>query len=351
MLVISSGRKWYPVFMFAKDSTRVEYKLYLDRVRIRPKTEENRNWWNEDFIGVKVRDISGKKTKKGRIIKIVERYEDGFPKIVIVQWDGYASVELVLHPNKDELIMEGLTFKCPKCENKLEELYDPVGENICPSCGKRLWLNIETIPKIEEPKEIIESIEKLKNINYNIGEVIKIEEFEERKKKTKSKFTELERINWGASPGARKLMLGEYFTKMRLYRVDQPTVAQYLTILRKNKGLSIQDIINKLPKSYTHTVGHWFRKDFGGSVPIPEDIPLLREIFETKNNLLNILERTALKFQTVKTSIKGKNPGDFIENLSDKDLTNYFKKLYTPSQKYVKLITSDLLPTLKDEAF
>ncbi len=50
--------------MFAKDSTRVEYKLYLDRVRIRPKTEENRNWWNEDFIGVKVRDISGKKRKK-----------------------------------------------------------------------------------------------------------------------------------------------------------------------------------------------------------------------------------------------------------------------------------------------
>ena len=30
--------------MFAKDSTKVEYKFYLDRVRVKPKTKENRNW-------------------------------------------------------------------------------------------------------------------------------------------------------------------------------------------------------------------------------------------------------------------------------------------------------------------
>ncbi|ALV61995.1 Adenine-specific methyltransferase [Thermococcus sp. 2319x1] len=338
MLVVSNGKKWYPIFMFAKDSTRTEYKFYLDRVRIRSKTKENRNWWNEDFIGAKVRDISGKKTKEGRIVKIIERYKDGFPKIVVVKWDGYASIEFVLHPEEDEFIMEGLIFKCPICGHKLEEPYDPAGKNICPSCGNALWTNIKTVPTIEEPKEITEVIVKLENINYNVGEVIKIEEFEEIRKKTKSKFIELERINWGASPGARKLMLGEYFTKMRLYRVDQPTIAQYLTILRKHKGLSIQDIINKLPKSYKHTVGHWFRKDFGGSVPIPEDIPLLKEIFGVENNLLNVLERTALKFQTVKTSIKGKNPGDFIEELTDIDLIHYLKKLYIPPQKYTKLI-------------
>jgi len=78
--------------------------------------------------------------------------------------------------------------------------------------------------------------------------------------------------------------------------------------------------------------------DFGGSVPIPEDIPLLKEIFGVENNLLNVLERTVLKFQTVKASIKGKNPGDFIEGLSDRDLIYYFKKLYIPSQRYVELI-------------
>jgi site-specific DNA-methyltransferase (adenine-specific) len=337
MLIVSDEKKWYPVFMFAKDTTRVEYKFYLDRIRIRPKTKENRNWSDKDFIGVKVRDISGEKAKEGKIIKIIERYKNGFPKIVVVRWDGYVSVEFVLPSEEDELIMEGLIFKCPKCESKLEEPYDPADKNICPSCGTLLWSSVETVPKVEEPKEVIEVIKKLKNINYNVGDVIKIEEFEEIKKKTKSKFTELERINWGASPGARKLMLGEYFTKMRLYRVDQPTIAQYLTILRKHNGLSIPDIINKLPETYKHTIGHWFRKDFGGSIPIPEDIPLLKKIFGMENNLLNVLERTALKFQTVKTSIKGKNPGDFIEGLTDTDLVDYLKKLYIPPQKYIKL--------------
>ena len=329
MLVISNGMKWYPVFMFARDVTRVEYKFYLDRVRIKTKTEGNRNWWREDFIGVKVRDISGKKTKEGRIVKIIERYGDGFPKIVVVQWNGYASIEFVLHPNEDEFIMEGLIFKCPKCKSKLDEPYDPVGENRCPSCGTLLWNSVETIPSIEEPGEIVDVIKKIEDANYNVGEVIKIEEFE-RRKKTKSKFVELERINWGASPGARKIMIGEYFTKMRLYRVDQPMVAQYLTILRKHRGLSIQDVVKRLPKSYRHTVGHWFRKDFGGSIPISEDIPLLKEIFGVEDNLLNVLERKALKFQTVKASIKGKNPGDFIEGLND--LIGYFRRLYTPSQ-------------------
>jgi len=57
---------------------------------------------------------------------------------------------------------------------------------------------IENIPIIEEPKEICEVIKKLETVNYNVGEVIKIEEFEERRKKTKSKFVELERINWGS---------------------------------------------------------------------------------------------------------------------------------------------------------
>ena len=130
-------------------------------------------------------------------------------------------------------------------------------------------------------------------------------------------------------------MLGEYLTKMRLYRIDQPIVAQYLTLLRKSKNMGIQDIINKLPKEYRHTVGHWFRRDFGGSIPIPEDIKLIKRIFDVQDGLLKILERTALKFQTVKTSIKGKNPGDFIE-LKDEELFNFLKKLFTPSPEYLK---------------
>ena len=338
MLVISNGDKWYPIFMFASDSTRVEYKFYLDRIRVKPKTKEERNWWQENFVGMKVRDTSSKKKKEGRIVKILERYDDGFPKIVIVQWDGSASVEFVLNPKSDEFIMEGLTFKCPKCGAKLEEPYDPVSENRCPACNTKLWVSIDTVPIIEEPEEVIKVIEKLESMDYHIGEVIKIEEFEERKKKTKSKFLELDRINWGASPGARKLVLGEYFTKMRLYRIDQPIVAQYLTLVRKQRRMTIQEIIRDMPPKYKHTVGHWFRKDFGGSIPIPEDIPLLKKVLGIENNLLTILERTALKFQTVKASVKGKNPGDFIEGMNKEDLKLYLMKLFVPSHQYIALI-------------
>ncbi len=35
----------------------------------------------------------------------------------------------------------------------------------------------------------------------------------------------LDRLNWGASPRARKLILGEYFTKTRLYKLEQNIVA------------------------------------------------------------------------------------------------------------------------------
>ncbi|MEO0203384.1 MAG: hypothetical protein ABIL67_00005, partial [candidate division WOR-3 bacterium] len=141
-----------------------------------------------------------------------------------------------------------------------------------------------------------------------------------------------------ASPGARKVMLGEYFTKMRLYRIDQPVVAQYLTLLRKAKNLSIQDIINKLPKEYYHTVGHWFRKDFGGSIPVPQDIELIEAIFDVQDRLLRILKRTALKFQTVKTSIKGKNPRDYIKSKNDEDIIKFLRMLYIPSNEYITLV-------------
>ena len=340
MIVVSRGDSWYPVFMFARDSTRVEYKFYLDRVRVTAKTRTVRDWWSRDFVGVKVRDISGKESREGRVIKVLERYQNGFPRIVAVRWDGRVSVELVLHPDRDEYLMEGLVFRCPICGAALDEPYDPVGENRCPSCGARLWTSLENLPKIEEPEEVVEVVEKLKEARYEVGEILEIGEFEERVRSTKSKFVDLERINWGASPGARKLMLGEYFTKMRLYRLDQPAVAQYLTVLRKRKGLSIQDVIDELPESYRHTVGHWFRRDFGGSTPIPEDIPLLRRILG-EDKLFEVLERTALKFQTVKTSIKGKNPGDFIENLSEEAIVNYLRKLYIPPREYVKSIKKE----------
>jgi site-specific DNA-methyltransferase (adenine-specific) len=332
MLVLSNTSIWHPIFMFARDSTRVAYKFYLDRIRIKTETTDRRDWLNETFVGTKVRDSSGKTMKQGWVAKIVERYSDSFPKIVAVQWNGNKHqrfTEFVLHPNKDEFVMEGLVIKCPTCQSKIKKPYDSAEENTCPSCSKRLWEDFETICLLEEPQEVVKVFEKLEQYNDYLGQTPEIKQVEETKTTT-SKFAELPRINWGASPGARKLMLGEYFSKMRLYRFDQPTIAKCLTLWRKAKNMSVQSIINKLPKTYKHTVGHWFRPDFGGSIPIPSDIKLLKKILAIDNSMFKILERTALKFQTVKASIKGKNPGDFIEN--NEIIVHYLKKLFIPPQ-------------------
>ena len=338
MLVVCNENGWHPIFMFARDSTRVAYKFYLDRVRIKPKTKEKREWHEEEFIGMKVKDISGKESIDGYVVKVLEKYDDGFPKVVVVQWDGKASIELVIHPKKDEFLMEGVRFFCPTCYSELKEVYDPIGDNLCSSCGQKLWESLDTIPIIQEPKEILEAVSELENNEYSMGQILDIKDFKRKKVSSSSKFSSLERINWGASPGARKLMLGEYFTKMRLYRIDQPIVAQYLTLLRKSQNMSIQDVINRLPEEYYHTVGHWFRKDFGGSIPIPKDIELIKTIFNIRDGLLKILERTALKFQTVKASIKGRNPGDYIKKKNHEELIKFLRALYIPSNEYLTTV-------------
>jgi hypothetical protein len=337
MIIVSDERSWYPIFMFATNSTKVAYKFYLDRVRIKPKTDDIREWTRNQFLESKVRDISGKKSSDGRIIKILSYYGDKFPRTVAVQWDGYGSVELILHPKEDEFLMEALTFACPYCKEILKESYDPMAENKCESCNSKLFVDEDSLPIMIEPKKVLDSIKELESEDYIVGQVIEFDEFKE-KKRTSSKFADLDRINWGASPGARKVMLGEYFTKMRLYRVDQPTIAQYLTILRKSKDLTISNIVEEMPKGYHHTVGHWFRKDFGGSIPIPEDVEKIKNLLEIKGVILKVLERTALKFQTVKSSIKGRNPGDFIEIKESDNMVNILKLLYLPSNDYLTVM-------------
>lgn len=340
MIIVSNNFNWYPIFMFASNSTRVAYKFYLDRVRIKPKTNVKREWSKENFLDTKVRDISGKKSKDGRITEILSYYEDKFPKTVAVQWDGHASIEFVLHPEEDEFLMESLSFICPNCKNHLEDSYDPMGDNKCSNCGISLFTEKNNLPIMNEPDDLVNSIKELESGDYIVGQVIDFEEFKEVKKQTSSKFADLDRINWGASPGARKVMLGEYFTKMRLYRIDQPTIAQYLTVFREFEKLKISEIVESLPNGYHHTVGHWFRKDFGGSIPIPEDVEKIKPMLKIEDPVLKVLERTALKFQTVKSSIKGRNPGDFIEIDDSESLERLLKLLYLPPNEYIRLIES-----------
>ena len=340
MIIVSDSDHWYPIFMFASKSTRVAYKFYLDRVRINPKNSDKREWIQDQFIGSIVRDVSCKKTKEGQIIEILTYYEDYFPKTVAVQWDNKGSIELVLHPGEDEFLMEGLVLSCPYCTENLEEEFDPMSDNYCPNCQKMIYSKKDNLPILKEPEEVLESINDIEDGDYIVGQMVKLENIED-KKKTSSKFDGLDRINWGASPGARKVMLGEYFTKMRLYRLDQPTVAQYLTLMRESKNLKTKNIVEAIPKGYTHTVGHWFRKDFGGSIPITEDVEKLKSLIGIEGTLLKVLERTALKFQTVKSSIKGRNPGDFMEYDDNDFIEKLLKLLYLNPNEYLKIIKEE----------
>ncbi len=331
--------KWFPIFMFSRDSTKVAYRFDIDRLREQPKVTDTFDWTRETFAGMHVRDVISKETRNGYVVKVIEKYNDGFPKIVACKFhDNGIKIFPVLHITNDDVMREGLRFLCPNCNSQLVEPYDPIGENKCPVCQSSLWTSLDDIPIIVEPEEVEElgrEIERLTaqqqvvidNLTENNESVLQ----NNRSKVINSKFAHMARINWGASPGARKQMLGTYFTRLRLYKVEQPAVAQYLTLLRLNKNLSIKQITDLFPASYKHTVGHWFRKDFGGSIPLPEDIAVLKQVLGDPRKLLSLLEKTALKYQTVKTSVKGKNPGDYMQVTDVNELKDKLQRIFMPS--------------------
>ena len=102
----------------------------------------------------------------------------------------------------------------------LTEIFDPAEKNFCQSCGKEIWSEYSNMPMIEEPKlaqtlktkptEPIKSGVKTKTVKAIV--------------KTSSKFNDLDRINWGASPGARSIMLDDSFSRMRLYKIEHPPI-------------------------------------------------------------------------------------------------------------------------------
>ena len=281
-------------------------------------------------------DLTLKDSRVGKIKDVLAKYSDGFPKIVQIKWKGSSTTtENVVHPKDEVTLREGLTFCCKLCNTVLVEIFDPAEENFCQSCGSEIWVDYSNTPIMVEPKLISKLYQSktTKKLQRQEKHYIK----PKKKPKTSSKFNELDRVNWGASPGARSIMLDDSFSKMRLYKIEHPAVAKYLKILREKRGISISKLEKKYPKSYKHTIGHWFRTDFGGSIPIPSDIKTLSEKLGY-DPIWKILERTALKLQIVKTSLKGKNPGDFLEGKSDKNILEYLKKLYIPSDQYLKEI-------------
>ena len=314
-LIIKEGKSWYPVYLIVKDTKKGKYNLNIDAVRVEHKDKQEKDWGDVDFVGYRVTNSLSKTRKEGIIIKVLNKYKDGMPSEVIVKWeDGENTKECVKH--NGYLNETAFSFNCPNCNNELLNFYNEEKVINCPNCKIKLWENLKTIPKL--------------NINGEIypkeAESVDIEvKAKSTKKDYNGKFKDAKQINYGASPGARSSTQETYFSVQRYYKFPQEMVADLLNILIKNKKLSKKKFTEMFPKSYLHTVGHWLRKDLGGSLPAPEDLNKINEILNIPEEFMNLVNSRCLVLQTVKKSYKGKNPGDYLE-LDKDEVLDFLKR-------------------------
>ena len=142
----------------------------------------------------------------------------------------------------------------------------------------------------------------------------KVEEFNNtQRKKYNGKFSG-EKINMGASPGARK-SLGISYSKQRVHKITyekETEIIKYLRDKRKAKKISTKKIDDFF--EYKDTAGHWFRLDKGGrSLPKPEDWGKLKKILGLDSRYDKIMTEVHYVLQIVKPHPNGKNPGDVWE--------------------------------------
>jgi len=309
MLVCTAGKNtWFPFFFIVKDQKRVKYRFNLDRIRIAHKSNWGTDWKEVNFTGFEVVDKFTRKDKqrKGIISAVKKRYQDGMPEKVAVEWeDGEVTAEHVIH---EEEWWHLLTVTCPLCKTDVVDKEEFFYQLNCQSCGKKLWKDMKTLPVIEE-KYL--SVEGERDITIDPDTVKRSNK--QVKKEYSGKFVDASKINKGQSPAARAATQEMFFSTVRRYGIQQDLVADLLNIYRKEARLSKKAVTDRFPPEYIHTVGHWLRKDMGGSIPLPEDLKILASIIELSKELADILSKWSLKLQTVKKAAKGKNPGDYLE--------------------------------------
>ena len=267
--------RWYPIFMLVHDNKTHRYNFDYKAFALNHKLQKE-SYFKQNFIGYNVENKMRKQKQKGLIIEVIESYKNGLPKYVKVLWNTKViTKEFVL--NTEEPIENNLRFHKYNGYISVQELDEIISLNnvIEQPCSK---------PAFAKRMEI---------------------------KPYRGKFKDINRQNWGASPGARSSVEEEFFTVQRLYEVNQNLVADYLNHIRKQHQLSKTAFAALLPDSYKHTVGHWLRKDFGGSIPIQEDWGKLENLFEIDPAIKNYACKTGLKLQAV-TQTKYKIPDDVI---------------------------------------
>ncbi len=287
LLIVQENNTWFPLFMIVDDNKSVNYVFQFKNLNLKSKSDYNRNWSNTDFIGYPVYDNLSKNKRKGIVISILEYYDNLFPKYVVVEWEAGKLTKEFIIQDQDSID-----------SNLIFNLDNPISVN-----------------------EIVEYISLDKEVNEN-----NLYNTKKRKsilKEYNGKFKDIPRKNWGASPGARSSIEDEYFSLQRLYNVNQKLVSDYLNHKRIERGYSKNEFSKLFPHSYKHTIGHWLRKDFGGSIPTPEDWDLISSILDIDQKFTKYVCASALKLQTVKHS-NFKMPDDFI----DKSFLKNLKKLF-----------------------
>jgi len=130
----------------------------------------------------------------------------------------------------------------------------------------------------------------------------------------------------GQSPGARASVSEMFFSLQRYFEVDQGMMCDYLNQHRIKTNLTKKGLTELFPPNYKHTVGHWLRKDMGGSLPNVDDMKQLNQILDLDEEYIDLNNRMGLKLQTVVGNVKGKNPGDYLEK-SRVDLLDMLKRI------------------------
>lgn len=319
LIIQKINKRWFPVFMIVKDTKRINYQFNLDEIRISHRNHDVFKWWSIDFIGYKVVDnYSIKNTSVlGKVSSTISHYQDGMPSMLEIKW-GHNNYEKLPVVHKDHF-RESIKYYCPECNSLLFRYYNYNTSVTCKNCGYKLWKSKGSIPKLVITHHYCEQ-----ELTYNRAVQLSVIQ---KRPEYSGKFKNTKRINLGASPGARSSTQEPYFSVQRLYKVYQPMICDYLNIHRIELDLSKSDLTSMFGRDYKHTVGHWLRKDMGGSIPNINDWMKLKEIFGLDDQYTRLVCEKGLKLQVVKASHKGKNPGDFHKG-SIEDLKKMLVKSY-----------------------
>ncbi|MBS3056974.1 MAG: site-specific DNA-methyltransferase [Candidatus Aenigmarchaeota archaeon] len=202
--------------------------------------------------------------------------------------------------------------------NRFTTTWEPVLFFVKNGAFRKYYFNLDEIRTEHKTKEEKKS---------NLPEILSVEEFDKLKNKLNlkvapsngenysGKFKDTKRINLGASPGARSVVHGEYYSLQRKREVDEDLkseIIDYLRIHRVKKGVSAKEIDEKF--GYKDTAGHWFRTDYSGSsLPKPEDWLKLKDLLNFDDKYDKIMTEQHYVLQIVKHHPNGKNPGDMWE--------------------------------------